>query len=67
MYLLHYCRSSEDQVENRQDERELSKYPMPVHLCVEYILNGQGTTGSKEYENQKNENGCQVLKKRKGL
>jgi hypothetical protein len=32
MYLLHYHRSSEDEVENGKDERYLSNYPIPVHL-----------------------------------
>jgi hypothetical protein len=65
MYLLHHYRSSEDEVENGKDERDLSNYPIPVHLwtvcgmCdVEYILNGQGT--SKVYGNQNNENGRKV-------
>jgi hypothetical protein len=51
MYLLHHYRSSEDEVENGKDERDLGNYPIPVHLwsvcrtrmCdVEYVLNGQG-------------------------
>jgi len=32
MYPLHYYRSSEDEVENGKDVRDLSKYPIPVHL-----------------------------------
>jgi hypothetical protein len=32
MYLLHYYRSSEDEVENGKDERDLSNYLIPVHL-----------------------------------
>jgi hypothetical protein len=32
MYLRHYYRSSEDEVEDGKDERYLSNDPIPVHL-----------------------------------
>jgi hypothetical protein len=32
MYFLHYYGSSEDEVENGKDERDLSNYPILVHL-----------------------------------
>ncbi|KAF8493269.1 hypothetical protein F5888DRAFT_1636737 [Russula emetica] len=32
MHLLRYYRSSKDEVENGKDERDLSKYPIRVHL-----------------------------------
>jgi hypothetical protein len=32
MYLPHFYRSSEDEVENGKNEGDLSNYPIPVHL-----------------------------------